>query len=513
MKLYERMELTFRGEVLKNDWARVDLSAVFQNGEEEVKVKGFYDGDGVYKVRFLPLKTGTWSWKVTGILEASGQEECVAGEAEEGLHGPVRARGMHFSYEDGTRFAPFGTTIYAMLHQERERIDQTFATLAKAPFNKVRLCVFPKHYDFNHNEPEFYAFEKDGDKWDVGRPSIAFWHHFEEGLARLEKMGIQADLILFHPYDRWGFSSLTQAENLEYLDYLLRRLAAFPNVWWSLANEYDFCLGHKTVEDFEEIEEYVASHDPYHHLLSNHNCFKHWDFTRPNVTHACIQTKDLTKVTFWREQYRKPVVIDECAYEGDIPHFWGSISGREMTARFWRVVTSGAYCTHGETFLDDQEVLWWAKGCVLKGESPKRIAFLKALVEELPGPIDSESLGMEILAGIKREQEETVLANMPEEFRSFAKAFLRMDEVSRMGFCGSEHCWQGHCGELAYLYYYDLRCCSRDVLHLPETHTYRIEIIDTWEMTRQTLLAGVKGQVEVNLPGKEGTAVLALAEA
>ena len=28
---------------------------------------------------------------------------------------------------------------------------------------KVRHCVFPKHYDYNHNEPPYYAFEKDAD--------------------------------------------------------------------------------------------------------------------------------------------------------------------------------------------------------------------------------------------------------------------------------------------------------------------------------------------------------------
>lgn len=32
------------------------------------KVKGFYDGDGTYKVRFLPQKTGTYMWKVSGAV-------------------------------------------------------------------------------------------------------------------------------------------------------------------------------------------------------------------------------------------------------------------------------------------------------------------------------------------------------------------------------------------------------------------------------------------------------------
>jgi hypothetical protein len=34
--------------------------------------------------------------------------------------------------------------------------EQTLETLSTAPFNKMRMCVFPKHYTFNHNEPELY---------------------------------------------------------------------------------------------------------------------------------------------------------------------------------------------------------------------------------------------------------------------------------------------------------------------------------------------------------------------
>ena len=79
------------------------------------------------------------------------------------FHGMVRAEGTHFRYEDGTWFYPFGTTVYALIHQPESLIDQTMATLARAPFNKVRMCIFPKDFDYNKNEPEFFAFEKDGE--------------------------------------------------------------------------------------------------------------------------------------------------------------------------------------------------------------------------------------------------------------------------------------------------------------------------------------------------------------
>ena len=65
-----------------------------------------------------------------------------------GKHGMVKAVGTHFEYEDGTYYYPFGTTIYALAHQSEELIDKTMATLRKSPFNIVRMCVFPKHYQY-----------------------------------------------------------------------------------------------------------------------------------------------------------------------------------------------------------------------------------------------------------------------------------------------------------------------------------------------------------------------------
>ena len=169
-------------------------------------------------------------------------------------------------------------------------------------------------------------------------------------------------------------------------------------VWWSLANEYDLCAA-KTLEDWYAIEAFVGENDPCGHMLSNHNCFRPWDWERPHTTHVSWQSKMLYRVAEMARRFGKPVLIDECRYEGNVPEMWGNISGREMTARFWRTVAQGGYCTHRETFLPgtpmgdratdtgEAEVVWWARGGKLNGESPARIAFLRGIVESLPGPL------------------------------------------------------------------------------------------------------------------------------
>ncbi len=503
-------ELAFSGPVLEENYASIALNAAMRCGAEEHTVRGFYAGAGVYKVRFLPRTAGCYSYKVWGCITASGTVEVTQGQG----HGRVVVKDQHFAYEDGAVYHPFGTTVYALAHQEDALVAQTMQTLAAAPFNKVRLCLFPKHYDYNHNEPKYYAFEKKPDgSWDVNRPCTAFWDDFEEKMCRLDALGIQVDLILFHPYDRWGFAALSRADNLTYLDYLLRRFSAYPFFWWSLANEYDLCYPNKTREDFEKIEEFVASNDPYHHLLSNHNCFAPWDFTRPNVTHISYQTKRLYKVGHWYRQYGKPVMIDECCYEGNLPHVWGSITGLDMVSRFWSAVIGGGYCTHGETFLDrETEILWWARGGKLHGESPKRIRFLKEFVYSLPGAVVPLTTAVEELLSVRTEGLQERLPRMPLFNRNAAPSVVRMTEDERDGMIACEHVAQGHVGDEVFLTYNDKFCPAEFPIELPESRTYRVEVIDIWEMTRTTVLTGVGGRVTVPMPGKPHIVIAAFAE-
>ena len=509
MKQYETFELRFEGKRLTEGWASIDLAASFTHGGETRTVKGFYDGGGQYVIRFLPEQPGEYAWRVTGAVSAEGKASC---EPANGLRGPVRAVGEHFEYANGGLFLPFGTTVYALASQDDALVEETLRSLQAAPFNKVRMCVFPKHYDYNRNEPPFYAFEKRPDGgWDTSRPCIAFWHRLEGILKRIQEMGIQIDLILFHPYDRWGFASLPRESNLEYLDYLLRRLSAMPGVWWSLANEYD--LDQKSLAEWEEIEEYVAAGDPYRHLLSCHNCMCFWDFSRENVTHCSIQTKALTEIPRWIKRYQKPVVIDECCYEGNLPHLWGSIPAREMVRRFWRCCASGGYCTHGETLLAGNDILWWARGGTLRGESAARIAFLRRIMESLPGPLAPSDGG---LAAWAQLSETEIMEKAPAEARDFLRLFAasvrRMEDRDKWLQLAAEHCWEAHCGEDAYLLYCDLQCYSEQTLRLPEHRRYRVDVIDTWGMARSTVLENACGDTRVPLPGREGMAILAVSK-
>ena len=330
------------------------------------------------------------------------------------------------------------------------------------------MCVFPKSYVFNANEPQHYPFEGTPlHDWDFTRPNPEFFRHFEARVEQLGALGVEADLILFHPYDRWSFAEMSPRDDDRYLRYVTARLGAYANVWWSLANEWDL-MWSKELADWERYARVIKEQDPYGHLTSIHNAMEFYDHSRPWVTHCSVQKTDeyrtAENTTEWRQRWRKPIVIDECAYEGDIEWSWGNITGEELVRRFWEGAVRGGYVGHGETYMNADDVLWWSKGGALVGSSPERIAFLRRILEDASDD-----------------------AYEPSRDRNLIRA-----EAA-----------DGRC----LLYYFGFTQPRVHTFSVPEDTQYAVDIIDTWNTTIERLAEPRSGTFELDLPARPFIAV------
>ena len=498
MEKWGMFEVAVNGKEGGNPFLDYCLTGTFTGERETVKVGGFYDGAGVYRVRFMPSYEG----KYTYVIEGNAIDAPVAGEFEATApsannHGPVRvADETLLAYADGTPHYSVGTTCYAWVNQSMELQEQTLDTLSKSPFNKIRFCIFPKFYEFNRREPITYPFERGNGEgldpalveiqanrsyhplepvpemdygFDYTRPNVEHFQRFDLRIRQLMDMGIEADIILMHPYDRWGMSEMRAEACDAYLKYVIARYGAFRNVWWSLANEYDI-IPTKTPEDWERYGELIAENDPYHHLCSVHNCITYYDFSKPWVTHQSLQRTDFYRTTEYTdefiEKYSKPAVWDEICYEGDISLGWGNITARELVRRFWEAFLRGGHAGHGETYLDENEILWWSHGGVLKGESAPRLAFLRRILEETPGR------GLRRTEGIFDEVAGGAV-DAPEDY-----------QIHYLGICQPKY----------------------RMLALPEDGDFEVEVIDTWNMTITS--AGIRrGATRIELPGNQYMAI------
>lgn len=490
------LEISVKGISSGNPFTERTIHGMFTGSQECIQTDGFYDGNGIYKIRFMPSFEGSYTFQLKGNFTNEtfhgSFEVCSPGKEN---HGPVRvANTWHFIYEDGTPYYVIGTTCYVWNLQSDELIQQTLNSLRNSAFNKIRFCIFPKHYDYNLTEPRSYPYvgspmdskvltrenfreytgKTAGNHFNMQTFNPEHFRHIEYCIMELQKMGIEADLIVMHPYDRWGFSQMTREEDTLYWNYIIARFAAYRNVWWSLANEFDFLI-HKSICDWEYYAQILCEKDPYRHLRSIHNGPVFYDYNRPWITHCSLQKQDLYKTAemtdIWRERWNKPVVMDEMVYEGDIPLGWGNITGEELVRRFWETVVRGGYPGHGETFINEDNILWWSHGGTLHGESHKRFHLLLEIMKETPG------IGLYRYHGVRGDE----LCAVPESEHNLPiKSY--------------------------YLYYCSFMRPAFKEFYVDDETSYEVTIIDTWEMKRETV--GIfKGKFRIALPGKPYIAI------
>ncbi|HTV10061.1 MAG TPA: DUF5060 domain-containing protein [Candidatus Aquilonibacter sp.] len=467
-------EVSLKGPSAGNPFQDIILGAQFTQEHRTVEVKGFYDGEGIYRIRFMPDTPGPWSYKTTSaspdLNNHAGAFTCTP--ATPGNHGPVgTAHQFHFEHADGSSYFPFGTTTYAFLFTRDDNAANSLSGMT-GKFNKTRCCILPKPLG---QGPQILPFpvsgggpDGRGGTNDYTRFNPAYFQLLEKRILQLQSAGVQADCILFHPYDAWGYKSMPNEVDDFYLRYVVARLSAFRNVWWSIANEYDLVRA-KTMSDWDRFFRIVQTEDPYSHLRSIHHSRVIYDNSKPWCTHASLQAYDFEKSAERRLAWNKPIIYDEIQYEGDIERRWGNLSAEEMTRRFWLAVINGAYASHGEVFISPDSgphahESSWSDAGRLRGESAPRIKFLHDLV-------------------------------------------AHYTNVGLNEFDGSYYLSAGTPNGL-YLWYFDYHRPARYEFPLPNTVNFEASLIDPFAMTEKKLPGTFSGKSRIELPNRPYQAII-----
>jgi len=376
-----------------NPFTDVQFKANFRSGTKSVTVDGFYDGNHIWKIRFMPEEQGEWTIRTTSndpeLNGKTGMFTVTAPAANN--HGPVHvAKRFHFSYADGTPYFMLGTTVYGGLTGGAAgRIANTIK-LANSSFNKARFMLLPFGGGGRRGagfEPA-YELKPDGTP-DYGRPNPRYYEEVENGIRDLRTLGIEVDLILFTPYGGPNSTSnMGEANDIVYLRYVAARLAAYRNVWWTLANEFDLA---KYPKDWKKLGTIVHGADPYKHPIGIHqSVIAYYDNFEPWIDHTILQDVTLQRLAakprndanlvIDARKIGKPVVVDEYGYEGDNGTAWGSLGPREEVEEHWAITMAGGYASHGESYSGSMGL----PSDRFLGESATRLGFLKKIMMEAP---------------------------------------------------------------------------------------------------------------------------------
>jgi hypothetical protein len=88
---WDIFELTLSGPAEGNPFLDVQFSCEFRFKHRAIQPEGFYDGEGVYKVRCMPDAEGEWHYRTHSNVPALDGVEgtFLCTPPSEGNHGPV----------------------------------------------------------------------------------------------------------------------------------------------------------------------------------------------------------------------------------------------------------------------------------------------------------------------------------------------------------------------------------------------------------------------------------------
>ncbi|NMB11057.1 MAG: DUF4038 domain-containing protein [Firmicutes bacterium] len=282
-------------KVYDNPFIDVELWAVFAGpNEQEYHVFGFYDGQGVWRVRFSPAQVGAWTYKLVSYphdpnLEKEGEFQVVPATKE--TRGFLKTRPDQywgFEYENGEPCFLFGDTVYnlfGIVHcgydvkpfLER-RVNQGFNIL------RVRSQVSPFH------PPQGHSKWQNRSTWPWGgipqipqfdRFNLDYFRSVDKAVDLAQQLGMGLEIIL----QAWGFEYPFNARNvflpeyeLLWTKYWIARYDAYTSVYvWTLMNEYEFYPDgipyHRLIADLwaQRMARWVKDTAPHGHPVAVHN--------------------------------------------------------------------------------------------------------------------------------------------------------------------------------------------------------------------------------------------------
>lgn len=258
-------------------WTGVELEAVITAPSGAAFVApGFYDGDGVWKVRFMPYETGIYRWRSSSTVAADDGLHGVEGTftvasaprdgttlARHGGHLRVGGNRRHLTHTDGTPFFWLGDTwwfvptsqhpyqgsphaqcssMYQLCVQLREKQGYNMLTTGflgeRSKLSAGMAVAQAATADSFHGKDDLFLVER----WTEG--AVEFWRDADRYLLYAEEagMGMTTNLIWGDDLIKYQKNGLDHQALLDLVwpvhRYVIARLGSYSMIWHVMA-EYN----------------------------------------------------------------------------------------------------------------------------------------------------------------------------------------------------------------------------------------------------------------------------------
>ncbi|HYP14783.1 MAG TPA: DUF5060 domain-containing protein, partial [Bryobacteraceae bacterium] len=203
-------DFTFRAASGAGNPFDTELTGIFTGPDNlTLKIPGFYDGDGVWKIRFSAPLPGDWRMQTASPVAAlNGKTETIRAAANKNtrIHGVLqvdRERPYHFRVEDGARFYLLGYEAdwlwgADMLDPKRKVMNRLIDQMDTYGFNYVLVDIYAhdtrwcpgKVNEWDYGPTPLYVFGGTNEKPDHSVLNTKFFAIYDGMMEALWRKGI-----------------------------------------------------------------------------------------------------------------------------------------------------------------------------------------------------------------------------------------------------------------------------------------------------------------------------------
>lgn len=386
---WDTYEVSFVGGRYANPFRDASLSATFAHESgRTIKLNGFYDGGTTWRIRFMPVELGRWTYVTEStdpVLKGKTGTIICRAPQKPFLHGPIRANGFHFIHADGNRRFLISTRLSCQFANP-SAWSGVIDLLKKAQINRVLFMMGGVH-----GQIKLLYGDNGDDLWSYDVKRFQAIDRFIDALRRAD---ILASPYFYYFNDR-DQRQLTPEQDEAFIRYGMARFGAFANVMPVLSNEveqkssdrsssrYDL-TSHAWADRFGGLLKSlavfgvpVAVHNPmetrearspgFFSLLTQWP-FKWADFQLRQMQVGALGAADTLEDhvaepadpsynarAFARQnellirlrRFGVPVINEEPGYEMEGTRPWNSQSSSTVRQTFWTAAVAGAYAMWG----------------------------------------------------------------------------------------------------------------------------------------------------------------------
>jgi len=365
---YDVLEVAFRHNgVYRNNFSDVDLKVVFRSPSGvEHHVSGFYYARDVWKIRFRPDDTGTWTYSYSfngkGVFhrQGNGTFQCLPGTAD----GPIRKNPenrFRWIFAGGKPFFPVGLQDCIQLGGERPKDlaidgedrshpgrrvspDEYFSIYGQAGFNLLRFsqknCSYSLFDDLDHyrvaeslaTDDLLATARNHGFRTMFG--FFGFYGKQQSDIRAINVIERAVNDVLGHPVE-----AIETPENPELVEKE-KRFAAYCVARWGVYADFWELLNERHASDqwTTLMADYVRSVDPDRKPIST--SWEKADLTAIdiNAPHWYESENELSSDLRWSQlaggwkRFGKPVIVGE---QGNAGMNWDPRSAVRTRIRTW----------------------------------------------------------------------------------------------------------------------------------------------------------------------------------